>query len=130
MDKVKDRLMTVLLCYNFLQKKKNKNLFLFSSIIYLTFISRFDIEPKQIPFSATDENGTSTRSDKNDILTILLFYRTIFYNAIAIFIYLYCNFGTQNIVISSLLSFFTIRFFFRIVPDNSFIFPFLSFVSG
>ena len=45
MDKVKDRLMTVLLCYNFLQKKKNKNLFLFSSIIYLTFISRFDFEP-------------------------------------------------------------------------------------
>ena len=45
MDKVKDRLMTVLLCYNFLQKKKNKNLFLFSSIIYLTFISRFDKEP-------------------------------------------------------------------------------------
>ena len=47
MDKVKDRLMTVLLCYNFLQKKKNKNLFLFSSIIYLTFISRFDFKPKK-----------------------------------------------------------------------------------
>lgn len=70
MDKVKDRLMTVLLCYNFLQKKKNKNLFLFSSIIYLTFISRFDKEPN---FDET-RHSRMTESEKNHkLIKILVF---------------------------------------------------------